>query len=72
MEVGTGTNQPVQWFLGGKGLRIQRGTSVHVGSPTSGVGPWEKRLFSMVRLHGPWCEPALNIMLSDRGDFRAY
>ena len=28
-----GTNQPVHWFLGGKGLGIQQGTSVWVGSP---------------------------------------
>jgi hypothetical protein len=28
-----GANQPVHWFLGGKGLGIQQGTSVWVGSP---------------------------------------
>ena len=32
-----GTNQPVHWFLGGKGLGIQQGTSVWVGSPKSYV-----------------------------------
>ena len=30
-----GVNQPVHWFLGGKGLGIQQGTSVWVGSPKS-------------------------------------
>ena len=30
-----GANQFVQWFLGGKGLGIQQGTSVWVGSPKS-------------------------------------
>ena len=30
-----GANQPVHWFLGGKGLGIQQGTSVWVGSPKS-------------------------------------
>ena len=27
--------QPMHWFLGGKGLGIQQGTSVWVGSPKS-------------------------------------
>ena len=30
-----GANQPVHWFLGGKGLGIQQGTSVCVGLPKS-------------------------------------
>ena len=30
-----GVNQPIHWFLGGKGLGIQQGTSVWVGSPKS-------------------------------------
>ena len=30
------TNQPIHWFLGGKGLGIQQGTSVWINSPTSG------------------------------------
>ena len=30
-----GANQPVHWFLGGKGLDIQQGTSVWVGLPKS-------------------------------------
>ena len=30
-----GANQPVHWFLGGKGLGIQQGMSVWVGSPKS-------------------------------------
>ena len=30
---GAGAKQPVHWFLGGKGLGIQQGTSVWVGSP---------------------------------------
>jgi hypothetical protein len=30
--------QPVQWFLGGKGVDIQQGTSVWVGSPKSFLG----------------------------------
>jgi hypothetical protein len=30
-----GANQLVHWFLGGKGLGTQEGTSVWVGSPTS-------------------------------------
>ena len=29
------TNQPVHWFLGGKDLSIQQGTSVWVRSPKS-------------------------------------
>ena len=28
-----GTKQPVHWYLEGKGLGIQQGTSVWVGSP---------------------------------------
>ena len=28
-------NQPVHWFLGGKGLGIQQATSVWIGSPKS-------------------------------------
>ena len=32
-----GANQPVHWFLGGKGLSIQQGTSVWVGSSKSGL-----------------------------------
>ena len=34
-----GVNQPVLWFLGGKGLGIQQGTSVWVDSPKSGFCP---------------------------------
>ena len=30
-----GAKQPVHWFLGGKGLGIQQGTSVWVGLPKS-------------------------------------
>ena len=30
-----GRNKPVHWFLGGKGLDIQQGPSVWVGSPKS-------------------------------------
>jgi hypothetical protein len=30
-----GANQPVHWFFGGKGLGIQQGTSVWIGSPKS-------------------------------------
>ena len=30
-----GANQPVHWFLEGKGLGIQQGTNVWVGSPKS-------------------------------------
>jgi hypothetical protein len=30
-----GANQPIHWFLGGKGLDIQQGTSIWVGSPKS-------------------------------------
>ena len=30
-----GVNQPVHWFLGGKGLGIQQGMSVWVGLPKS-------------------------------------
>ena len=30
-----GANQPVHWFLGDKGLGIQQGRSVWVGSPKS-------------------------------------
>ena len=30
-----GAKQPVHWFLGGKSLGIQQGTSVWVGSPKS-------------------------------------
>ena len=30
-----GANQPIHWFLGDKGLSIQQGTIVWVGSPKS-------------------------------------
>jgi hypothetical protein len=33
-----GTIQPIQWFLGGKGLGIQQGMSVWVRSPKSPLG----------------------------------
>ena len=33
--VWAGTKQPVYWFLGGKVLGIQQGTSVWVGAPKS-------------------------------------
>ena len=36
MGARAGANQHVHWFLGGKGLGIQQGTSVWVGSPKSG------------------------------------
>ena len=35
--VGAGANEPVHWFLGGKGLGIPQETSVWVGSPTSSL-----------------------------------
>ena len=34
LRIEAGANQPVHWFLGGKGLGIQ-GMSVWVGSPKS-------------------------------------
>ena len=40
-----GANQPVPWFLGGKGLSIQQGTSVWVGSPKSVRWSYEKESF---------------------------
>ena len=36
--LGTGANQLVHWFFGGKGLGIQQGMSVWVGSPESWFG----------------------------------
>ena len=38
-----GVNQLVHWFLGGKGLGIQQGMSVQVGSPKS-LKPLDKKL----------------------------
>ena len=35
---GVGVKRPVHLFLGGKGLGIQQGTSVWVGSPRSNMG----------------------------------
>ena len=34
----SGANQPIHWFLGGKGLGIQQRTDVWVGSPKSCIG----------------------------------
>ena len=36
MGIMVGVNQPVHWFLKRKGLGIQQGTSVWVGSPKTG------------------------------------
>ena len=38
-----GANQPVHWFLGGKGLGIQQGMSVWVGSPKSSHDPSDSK-----------------------------
>jgi hypothetical protein len=35
VQLRVGVNQPPRWLLGGKGLGIQQGTSVWVGSPKS-------------------------------------
>ena len=44
-----GANQPVHRFLGGKGLSIQQGTSVWVGSPKSNSHPKNSEVIKEVR-----------------------
>ena len=51
MWTGAGANQPVHWFLGGKGLGIQQGTSVWVGSPKSVDRPPRVRILTLGPLY---------------------
>ena len=47
-----GAKQPVHWFLGGKGLGIQQGTSVWVGSPKSNLhGLLKKQTTHSTNMH---------------------
>src|ERR1700738_5325503 len=56
-----GVNQPVHWFLGGKGLGIQQGTSVWVGWPKSHVTHVKFMFYDMCLL------PTLNSSINVRG-----
>ena len=45
-----GANRPIYWFLEGKGLGIQQGTNVWVGSPKSCGRGWGETTHTVV----PW------------------